>query len=882
MSDHAKAPRWTRRLRKSPHFLTAAVLIAVAVPVSFAGSASAVAGSFAGFSITTDTAAHDANTQVDLTQMGNDPTHSPYRLFWSWSDTTWTGKNTGDACALLDANGDGKVDQSVCGEVGAGPGGTVVQTITPILFDCDNKWIDRCGQPSQNVVVPSGGVIGSDIGAGLDANGNLITNSDPFVAGGPNSTLEIDIAKAGLLGAATLLNVCSYPSAGNGGNTNPFDCVVDLGSHLSLTKDASSNPATVGSPVTYTLTATNDGISKLTGVSITDTGFAPAPTLTCTVNGAAATPPVTLNIGEALVCTFDHTFGAAFAGTNFTNTATAGGTDAARKAVSATASKTIAIIAAPTATVKVTKTVTGPLPQGTGKFDINVTCDDGTNDTSHYASGDSHNVTGIADAAKCSVTETGAQSANSTSYTFDDGSGAGAVAYTAGHQFTVAKNNVYTVAVTNHYNGATIHVTKSVTGTPPAGLGNFDVNVTCNDGTNTTVHVAAGGSADVTGIAGNSTCTAAETGAQGATSTTYTLDGAAYTAGGNISVVNNQTRTVAVTNDYAVVIIPPPPPPVLTPNLTLAKSSVPAAGGTVKPGDTVTYTLSYANTGTGVANTVVTSDPLPAGLTFTSAANGGTYDAATNTVSWPLNNVAAGANGTLSFVATVASTVTQGQSITNVGSIAAAGVNPVQSNPDTVTVDIPVTPPTPTLTVVKQVDSTVAEYGDTLTYTLAVTAGGADQTGVIATDKVPDGTAYVAGSATCSTGCTGSEAAGVVTWSIGNMAAGDTTTVTFKATISSPAPAANGGIPPETVTNVGTAKSDTVDPADSNQVKTQVVAVLGISKKPPATKPTPKPEPSPLPFTGLPFPLLQTLVLSALMIVAGLWLTRPRRRRPLA
>jgi uncharacterized repeat protein (TIGR01451 family) len=340
------------------------------------------------------------------------------------------------------------------------------------------------------------------------------------------------------------------------------------------------------------------------------------------------------------------------------------------------------------------------------------------------------------------------------------------------------------------------------------------------------------------------------------------------------------THTATATVNF--VAPPPPPPPPGSPNLTLAKSSVPAAGSTVHPGDTITYTLSYANTGSAVANTVVSSDPLPAGVTFTSAANGGTYDAVSNTVSWPLNNVAAGANGTLSFVVTVASNVTQGQAITNVGTIAGVGLAPVSSNPDTVTVDIPVTPPTPTLTVVKQVDSTVAEYGDTLTYTLAVTAGGADQTGVIATDKVPDGTAYVAGSATCSTGCTGSEAAGVVTWSIGNMAAGDTTTVTFKATISSPAPAANGGIPPETVTNVGTAKSDTVDPADSNQVKTQVVAVLGISKKPPATKPTPKPEPSPLPFTGLPFPLLQTLVLSTVMIVAGLWLTRPRRRRPLA
>jgi uncharacterized repeat protein (TIGR01451 family) len=192
-------------------------------------------------------------------------------------------------------------------------------------------------------------------------------------------------------------------------------------------------------------------------------------------------------------------------------------------------------------------------------------------------------------------------------------------------------------------------------------------------------------------------------------------------------------------------------------------------------------------------------------------------------------------------------------------------------------------PPVPTLAIVKQVDKATAEYGDTLTYTFTVTAGGADQTGVVTTDQVPDGTDYVPASATCSTGCNGTEVSGVVTWDIGDMAAGDTVTLTFQVTVNRPTPDANGGIPPETVTNTGTVGSGQVDPADSNTVKTQIVAVLGITKdKPPVKTPTPKPEPAPLPFTGLPFPLLQTVILSALMIVVGLWLTRPRRRRPLA
>ena len=64
--------------------------------------------------------ANDENAQVDLTQMGRDDSDpTVYKLFWSWDATDqWPGGgSTGDACALFDANGNGRIDFVVCGQI---------------------------------------------------------------------------------------------------------------------------------------------------------------------------------------------------------------------------------------------------------------------------------------------------------------------------------------------------------------------------------------------------------------------------------------------------------------------------------------------------------------------------------------------------------------------------------------------------------------------------------------------------------------------------------------------------------------------------------------------------------------------------------------------
>ena len=74
----------------------------------------------------------------------------------------------------------------------------------------------------------------------LAPTGNLITHTDPFPAGESythDSTVEIHILKTLIPENEVLVNVCSYPSAGNGGNNNPFDCsFVESGEFPFLTR----------------------------------------------------------------------------------------------------------------------------------------------------------------------------------------------------------------------------------------------------------------------------------------------------------------------------------------------------------------------------------------------------------------------------------------------------------------------------------------------------------------------------------------------------------------------------------------------------------------------------------------------------------------------
>ncbi|WP_028636344.1 choice-of-anchor A family protein [Nocardioides sp. URHA0032] len=89
----------------------------------------------------------------------------------------------------------------------------------------------------------------------------------------------------------------------------------------------------------------------------------------------------------------------------------------------------------------------------------------------------------------------------------------------------------------------------------------------------------------------------------------------------------------------------------------------------------------------------------------------------------------------------------------------------------------PPTPGTPDVTITKSASTATPHGGDTFTYTLtARNVGNDDATGVVVHDALPSGVTFVSASAPCT------QAAGVVTCSVGNLAAGASTTMTVTVT----------------------------------------------------------------------------------------------------
>lgn len=111
--------------------------------------------------------------------------------------------------------------------------------------------------------------------------------------------------------------------------------------------------------------------------------------------------------------------------------------------------------------------------------------------------------------------------------------------------------------------------------------------------------------------------------------------------------------------------------PVIEPIINVVKSeTTPGNGQTVTAGQSapITYSLVASNTGSADATNVTISDVVPAGATYVpnSANAGGQYDSTTNTITWTLPSLAAGANSSaLTFEVTVNSSDANGSTITN-------------------------------------------------------------------------------------------------------------------------------------------------------------------------------------------------------------------------
>ena len=382
-----------------------------------------------------------------------------------------------------------------------------------------------------------------------------------------------------------------------------------------------------------------------------------------------------------------------------------------------------------------------------------------------------------------------------------------------------------TVAFTNLRKRGSLIVTKTIVDATSSGPHAFTFHVSC-DGTALPDFVL-GDATDLTktisGIPTGEVCTVTED----ADSTWATT----VDPGSGQATIGLEPVTVAFTNTK------------LYTDTSLAKAADPASGTAVTDGDTITYTLSYANAG-NIPATITVTDEIPDGTTYVegSAGDGVLTD---GELSWTIE-VPANGSGSVSFSVTVDAGLEDPFTIRNV-----AVLHEGEESTPTNETEHPVAH----VAVTKTVDKATANYGDTLLYTLTVTnPGAADLTGVFVADPVPAGTTFVSASDG------GALNGGVIEWPGRDLASGGSFSVTFTVTIDRPAAAADGAIPRGLILNSGVVGSDQTPTSPSNEVRTIVNAVQGVKIVKPPT----------LPATGSPIGEAVALALALLLAGAGL------------
>ncbi|MGZ4590510.1 MAG: DUF7927 domain-containing protein, partial [Actinomycetes bacterium] len=319
---------------------------------------------------------------------------------------------------------------------------------------------------------------------------------------------------------------------------------------------------------------------------------------------------------------------------------------------------------------------------------------------------------------------------------------------------------------------------------------------------------------------------------------------------------------------------------------TVDKTADPASGSVVGVGQRVTYTVTVRNTGTFAIDNEPAVDTLPSHVALVpgSITGGGTASVNGRSITWPVS-LAAGASATFTYQVTVdANAPARSELLNRVVFLGDEATTRHTVGERSLAIGKTVSP------------AGDAEFGGTLTYTMTVTAGGnMGQTNVVVSDYLPGyrpgtesgTTAYVDGSAACDAGtCTPSYdgSAKLLTWSLGDMAPGDTRVVTFQVTIDTPEADADGGIPAVDIVNSAAVASTETPTTPSNEVTTPVTTVLGTKVGPEKTPSTPSTQggsvPNALPHTGAGLPVTWTLGVSGIFLALGAALLLAGRRKP--
>jgi uncharacterized repeat protein (TIGR01451 family) len=233
-------------------------------------------------------------------------------------------------------------------------------------------------------------------------------------------------------------------------------------------------------------------------------------------------------------------------------------------------------------------------------------------------------------------------------------------------------------------------------------------------------------------------------------------------------------------------------PVTANPDLSVTKSD---GGASVAPGGTVSYTLSYGNTGAIGATGVALTETVPANTTFNAGASTAGWSCTPNnnagsTCTLAVGSLAAGGTGSATFAVTLINPLPAGiTQVSNTASVADDGTNGTDPTPanNSGSDTTPVTG-APDLSVTKSDGGASVSPGGTVSYTLSYSnAGNRGASGVVLTETVPADTTFNAGASTAGWVCAPNNNAGSgCTLAIGTVAAGAGGAATFAVTVANP------------------------------------------------------------------------------------------------
>ena len=250
------------RSARTRSFLLIAILATVFGLLSLA-AARADAASYPGnYTMVVDQGgANDVNaSQVDLTQFGRDNSDpNRFKLLWSWDATDdWTGTGaTGDACALFDTATATAGSTSPCARRSRTRAGTRTSSCrwsgSPLRVHVQQRahrplrsaGSGHASRPARWIAARS---TCSPASISAESDGEPDHADGPVPEPDPGSELAERLddrdqhREEHPAGDAVLVNVCTYPSAGNGGNNNPFDCIINPGDGLLVIKKITTVP----------------------------------------------------------------------------------------------------------------------------------------------------------------------------------------------------------------------------------------------------------------------------------------------------------------------------------------------------------------------------------------------------------------------------------------------------------------------------------------------------------------------------------------------------------------------------------------------------------------------------------------------------------------